>query len=207
VDQAGDRLMTAPDRGAAPSRRARVIRYARRALPERAEQDAILAAGLVAHVGFEQAGQPYVLPMTYLYRDGRLFLHGSKASRQLRHLASGAPVCVTVTIVDSLVASKAAAGHSMNYRSVVVFGRGKPVRSRAAQVELSHAIIARYFPDRAPGEAYRVVSDDELQAVRIVEVEIEELSAKRRDAGPLNALDDDADAPGWNGVLPLPRER
>lgn len=190
-------------RTSSASRRAKLIRYAKRAVTDRAEIDAILAEGLVAHVGFEQDGQPFVIPMTYLYRDGRLFLHGSTASRTVRHLASGAPVCITVTLVDSLVASKAASSHSLNYRSAVVFGRGRPVRAKADIVELSHAIIARYFPDRAPGDAYRPVTDDELKAVRFVEIEIEEISGKRRSGGPINELDADPSAIGWSGIVPL----
>ena len=183
--------------------RAKLIRYPKREVSTRAGQDAILHAGLVAHVGFVQDGQPFVIPMTYLYRDGRLYLHGSRGSRALRHLASGAPVCVNVTLVDSLVASKAAASHSVNYRSVVVFGTAKPVRRHDELVELGHAIIARYFPDRRPGEAYAPVSDDDLKAVRFVEVMIEEISGKHRDGGPVNALDSDPNAIGWGGIVPL----
>jgi nitroimidazol reductase NimA-like FMN-containing flavoprotein (pyridoxamine 5'-phosphate oxidase superfamily) len=191
--------------GTTPSRRAKLIRYAKRAIAERAEIDAVLAEGLVAHVGFEQGGQPFVIPMTYLYRDGRLFLHGSKGSRVMKLLASGAPVCINVTLVDSLVASKAASSHSVNYRSAVVFGRGRPVRSRRDLVELSHAIVARYFPDRAPDRDYRAITDEELRSVRFVEVEIEDLSGKRRSGGPLHELDADPSALGWNGIVPLPR--
>jgi nitroimidazol reductase NimA-like FMN-containing flavoprotein (pyridoxamine 5'-phosphate oxidase superfamily) len=190
-------------RAVSKSRRAKLIRYAKRAVTDRAEIDAILTEGLVAHVGFEQERQPYVIPMTYLYRDSRLFLHGSTASRTVRHLASGAPVCVTVTLVDSLVASKAASSHSVNYRSAVVFGRGRPVRAKAESIKLSHAIIARYFPDRAPGDAYRPVTDDELKSVRFVEIDIEEVTAKRRSGGPINELDSDASAIGWSGIVPL----
>ncbi|HEX5479621.1 MAG TPA: pyridoxamine 5'-phosphate oxidase family protein [Dehalococcoidia bacterium] len=185
------------------TRRAKLIRYAKRAVDDRSELDAILRDGLVAHVGFAAGDQPFVVPMTYLYRDGRLFLHGSRGSRALKHLASGAPACVTVTLLDALIASKAASSHSMNYRSVVVFGRGKPVRSQAAVVDLSHAIIERYFPDRRPGEAYRPVQDDELKSVRFVEIAIEEMSGKRRTGGPINELDSDPGAIGWSGVLPV----
>lgn len=187
--------------------RAKVIRYAKRAVDDGAELEAILRDGAVAHVGFAEGDQPFVIPMTYLYREGRVFLHGSRGSRVLKHVASGAPVCITVTLLDALIASKAASSHSMNYRSVVVFGRGKPVRSHAAVVELSHAIIARYFPDRNPGEAYRPVQNDELKSVRFVEVAIEEMSGKRRTGGPINELDCDAQAIGWNGVLPVPPGR
>jgi hypothetical protein len=204
VDEAGGRLMAASDGGSMPAQRAKLRRYPKRAIERRADIDAILSEGLIAHVGFEQDGQPFVLPMAYLYRGGRLFLHGSKASRQLKHLASGAPICITVTLIESLVASKAAAGHSMNYRSAVVFGRAKAVRAHAALVDLSHAIIRRYFPDRAAGEAYAAVSEAELKAVRIVEVMIDEVSGKHRDGGPLNALDSEPPALGWNGIFPLP---
>jgi nitroimidazol reductase NimA-like FMN-containing flavoprotein (pyridoxamine 5'-phosphate oxidase superfamily) len=205
MDEAGERLTVAA-RGQ-PSRRpprARLIRYPQRAVAERTEQDAILAAGLVAHVGFVQDGQPFVIPMTYLYRDGRLFLHGSKGSRALRHLASGASMCITVTLADSLVASKSAASHSVNYRSVMVFGTARPVRDHRALIDLAHTIVKRYFPDRKPGEAFRAVTDDELKAVRFVEVAIEEISGKRRTGPPVNALDNDPDAIGWGGVAPLP---
>ena len=189
------------------TRRAKLIRYAKRGVDDCAELDAILDAGLVAHVGFAEGDQPFVIPMSYLYRDGRLFLHGSRGSRTVKHLASGAPVCITVTLLDGLIASKAAASHSMNYRSAVVFGRGKAVRSHAMTVELSHAMVSRYFADRTPGEAYRPVTDEELKSARFVEIEIEEMSGKRRTGGPINELDSEPTAIGWNGVLPVPHGR
>jgi len=203
VDEADVRVTERGTPRPTTGRRAKLVRYAKRAIADRAEIDAVLAEGLVAHVGFEQEGQPFVIPMTYLYRDGRLFLHGSKASRTMRHLASGAPVCVNVTLVDSLVASKAASSHSVNYRSAVVFGRGRPVRSQRDLVDLSHAIVSRYFPDRAPGRDYRAISDDELKPARFVEIEIEDVSGKRRSGGPLNEYDADPSAIGWNGIVPL----
>src|SRR5258707_15633887 len=87
----------------------------------------ILDVGFLAHVGFCVEGQPFVIPTLY-GRDGqRLYLHGSAASRMLRELESGIPTCVTVTLVDGLVLSRSAFDHSMNYRSVVAFGRARRV--------------------------------------------------------------------------------
>ena len=175
------------------------------ALPEDAE--AILAEGLVAHVGFVQDGQPYVLPMTYLYQDGSIFIHGAPASRTVKTLASGAPVCVEVTLVDGLIASKSAETHSVNYRSVIAFGRGGLVRDRARADALFQALIARYFPGRTAGTDYAHITEQESKATWLVEIRIEEMSAKGRSGGPRGPFDDDAEAPGNAGVHPVPPGR
>ncbi|HST89744.1 MAG TPA: pyridoxamine 5'-phosphate oxidase family protein, partial [Ktedonobacterales bacterium] len=114
-------------RGRAGGARARIRRHAERARDAQAAE-AILRAGRVAHVAFSDgSGQPYVLPFTYAYEDGCLYLHGARASRTVRLLRAGTPVCVEVTLLDGLVASRAAKSHSMNYRSVVVFGTADAV--------------------------------------------------------------------------------
>src|ERR1700732_1682021 len=109
----------------------------------------ILDAGFLASVGFCVDGQPFVIPTLY-GRDGeRLYLHGSAASRMLRELETGIPACVTVTLVDGLVLARSAFDHSMNYRSVVAFGRAQKIadaeqRIRSLRVISEHLIAGRW---------------------------------------------------------------
>ena len=131
-----------------PPARTTVRVHPERSVPE--EAPGILSAGVVAHVGFEVEGQPYVIPMTYHYDPAeprRLYLHGAHMSRLMSHLATGAAVCVTVTLTDGLVYSRTALYHSVNYRSIVCFGRAAETPDGKRQGELLEAMIARYFPD------------------------------------------------------------
>jgi uncharacterized protein len=175
--------------------------------PERAVPDevaAILHAGIVAHVGFADGAQPVVMPMTYQFDPAapdRLYLHGGHHSRLMHHLASGASVCVTVTIADGLVYSKTALYHSVNYRSAVCFAR-----AAAAQPDLDgqrrtlDGMIGRYFPGRAAGRDYEPIPDEHLDATAFVALAIDEWSAKARRGGPKGPRDNDPTAPGTCGV-------
>src|SRR5437879_2273745 len=106
----------------APTPRTRVRRRSARGAYDRATIEAILDEGLVAHVAFAAAGQPYAIPMLFARGDGELFLHGSPLSRMVGTLRDGVPVCVTVTLLDGVVLARSAFHHSLNYRSVVVLG-------------------------------------------------------------------------------------
>ncbi len=184
--------------------RARVRMHAERSVPERAEE--FLAQGKVGHVGFTVDGQPYVIPFSYHYDAGhprRLLLHGSTASRALLQLADGAPVCVTVTMLDGLVYSRTALYHSMNYRSVVCFGRARVVATRAEKRALFEAMILRYFAGRTAGRDYDAIPDEHLDSTTLLEVHIEEMSAKLREGGPKGPRDANQDAPGTCGVVEL----
>jgi uncharacterized protein len=166
----------------------------------------ILAEGHVAHVGFVEDGQPFVIPLGYQFNPAepdRLYLHGATASRAMEHVASGAPVCITVTLLDGLVYSRTALYHSMNYRSVVCFGRGSRVTDPGVQQKIFRGMISRYFPGRTAGQDYSEPTAEHLAATRLVEVRIEEWSAKQRDGGPLGPMDADPGAPGTCGVVPL----
>jgi len=181
-----------------------------RAHPERdrtPEAPQILASGLVAHVGFVDAGRPVVIPMTYHYSGDeprRLYLHGGVKGRLMKHLASGVPVCVTVTEVDGLVYSRTALDHSVNYRSVVLFARAAAEQPDLAERgRILEAMIARYFPGRTSGVDYEPPSDEHLSATALVALEIEEWSAKVRDGGPNGPGDDDPTRPGTAGVRTL----
>jgi nitroimidazol reductase NimA-like FMN-containing flavoprotein (pyridoxamine 5'-phosphate oxidase superfamily) len=184
----------------APSSRTRVKR-----LPKRGHYDAetihrILDEGLVCHVGFVADGQPYVIPTAYVRDGDRLLLHGSSASRLLKAIASGADVCVTVTHIDGLVMARSAFHHSMNYRSVVILGRGRTIEEPARKMEAVRCFIEQMIPGR--WEDVREPDEIEMKATLVVEVPIDESSAKIRSGPP---VDDDADyaLPCWAGVLPL----
>lgn len=186
------------------SERAVIRRHPERAVPD--EAGAILAAGTVAHVGFLDGDQPFVIPLLYHYepeRPDRLWLHGSRGSRLQRRLGRGVPVCVSVALVDGLVASKDAQFHSANYRSAVVFGRARAVPEEA-KAALFERMTARYFPGRRAGPDYARPSAKELLATSVLEVEIEDRSAKARRGGPKGPRDDDPDAPGNAGVFEMP---
>jgi hypothetical protein len=160
----------------------------------------ILDEGLVCHVGFVVDGQPFVVPMGY-GRDGeRLILHGSVASRLLGRLTSGAPVCVTVTHVDGLVFARSGFHSSMNYRSVMVLGTAREIADPAEKARALETLIEHLAPGRS--REIRPMSAQELTATRVLELPLDEASAKVR-TGPPHDLDKDLALPIWAGVVPL----
>ena len=192
-----------PDKALKPTTFRSTIRaHAERSVPDSAP--AILAAGLVAHVGFEVDGQPYVIPMSYHYDPGeprRIHLHATAAGRMIGRLGSGDPVCVTVTILDGLVYSRTAKYHSMNYRSVVCFARA--AADAGDRAGLLDSMVRRYFPGREPGRDYESAPRAHLEATGFVTLEIEEWSAKARKGGPTGPRDADQSAPGSAGVMAI----
>jgi hypothetical protein len=180
--------------------RSKVRRHPERSSHEREAIDAILDEGLVCHVGIVVDGRPVVIPMAYA-RDGeRLLLHGATSSRLVQALASGAPVCVTVTLLDGLVLARSAFDSSMNYRSAVLFGRarritGEAERRRALDLLTDHLLPGRTRELRAPLER-------ELAATGVLELVIEEASAKKR-SGPPSEPAGAAASGAWAGVVPL----
>jgi nitroimidazol reductase NimA-like FMN-containing flavoprotein (pyridoxamine 5'-phosphate oxidase superfamily) len=111
-----------------PTQRTSLKRLPQRASYERRIIYQILDEGFICHLGFIDTGHPIVIPTAYGRRGDMLYIHGSVASRMLRALTSGTPVCVTVTLLDGLVLARSAFHHSMNYRSVVVFGTASVVK-------------------------------------------------------------------------------
>src|SRR5262249_1084806 len=150
------------------SARSRVQRHPERARPELAE--AILRMGRVAHVAFQLESQPYVLPLTYDYDDGTLYLHGAPAGRALGVLRTGVPVCIEVTLLDGLVASRNAKSHSMNYRSVLVFGRATSVADETEKRRVFERMTARYFSGRVADVDYLSARAGDLRAVQLLAV-------------------------------------
>jgi nitroimidazol reductase NimA-like FMN-containing flavoprotein (pyridoxamine 5'-phosphate oxidase superfamily) len=171
-------------------------------VPDRAGE--FLAQGQIAHVGFVEDGRPYVIPMLYQYSSqspDRLYLHSGFSSRTLLRLAEGIPVCVTVTMLDGLVYSRDAKYHSANYRSVMCFGRGRIVEDEQVKRAMFEAMTTRYFPGRTAGHDYAPAPSSHLATTSVVEVVIEEISAKMREGGPKGPQDAQDDAPGTCGVM------
>lgn len=175
-------------------------RLPKRGTHEREVINRILDEGFICHVGFVVDGQPFVIPTGYARVDDRLLIHGSQASRMLRALGQGIDVCVTVSLIDGLVLARSAFHHSMNYRSVVVFGRATVIERReekmAALLALSEHIIPRRWND------VREPNASELQQTTVLSLPLEEASAKVRSGPPLDDEEDYA-LPVWAGVVPL----
>ena len=174
-------------RRAASTARSRIRRHPERSRPELAED--VLRHGRVAHVAFVVDGQPFVLPFAYHFEDGVIYLHGAQTRRAMGVLSSGSAVCVEVTLLDGLVASRDAKSHSMNYRSVVVFGRAQFVADDQEKRALFERMTARYFPERTPGHDYLPARAGDLRAVALLRVVVDELSAKSRSGPPAGKHD------------------
>jgi len=177
-----------------------VKRLPNRGAYDRTTIDEILDEGLVCHVGFSANCQTFVLPTIHVRVGDRVYLHGSPASRLLQALANGAEVCLTVTLVDGLVLARSAINHSMNYRSVVLFGTATPISDETEKLSVlqslsEHLIAGRWADVRGP-------TKEELRRTYVVAIPIEEASAKVR-TGPPHDDEPDYDLPIWAGVIPL----
>ncbi|HYP88786.1 MAG TPA: pyridoxamine 5'-phosphate oxidase family protein [Polyangiaceae bacterium] len=180
--------------------RTQVKRRPDRASYDRAVAHAILDEALVASVGFVDQGVPFVIPMAFARQDERLILHGASKSRLQTSLASGAPICVTVTLLDGVVLARSAMHHSMNYRSVLVLGEPHEIEDTAQKLEALDRLVEHVLPGRSL--ATRPPNELELKATRVFWLPLEEVSIKVRSGGP---IDDAEDLPlqHWAGVIPL----
>jgi nitroimidazol reductase NimA-like FMN-containing flavoprotein (pyridoxamine 5'-phosphate oxidase superfamily) len=183
-----------------PTERTQVRRLPKRGKYDRETVHAILDAAFVCHVGFCVEGQPYVIPTNYGRSGDTVYLHGSAASRMLRTLSEGVPVCVTVTLVDGLVLARSAFHHSVNYRSVVMLGTARLVADPAEKMEALRLFTEHVMKGR--WDEVRWPTEQEMNATTVLALPLEEVSAKVRTGGP---VDDEADytLPVWAGVLPL----
>jgi hypothetical protein len=184
-----------------PTQRTRLIREHERAVYDREAVYKVLDAGFLCHVGFVQDGQPFVIPTGYGRNGDVLYIHGSAASRMLKEVNQGIPVCVTVTLLDGLVLARSIFNHSMNYRSVVILGQATIIDDPAEKLEAlrqlsEHIIPGRWQDSRSPNER-------ELKATTILRLPIQEFSAKVRQ-GPVIDDAEDMSYPTWAGILPLP---
>lgn len=183
-----------------PTARTQVKRLPKRASYDRDVVFKILDEGFVCHAGFAADGQPFVIPTNYGRAGDVLYLHGSAASRMLRTLSEGVPVCVTVTHVDGLVLARSAFHHSVNYRSVVILGTAHVVEDAAEKMQALRAFTEHVM--RGRWAEVRPPSEQEMKATSVLALPLEEVSAKVRTGGPVDDEEDYAMSV-WAGVLPL----
>lgn len=160
----------------------------------------ILDEALICHVGFVDNGQPYVIPTIHTRIEDTIYLHGARKNRMLNCLIGEAPACITVTLLDGLVLARSAFHHSLNYRSVVILGKGREVTDAEEKIIVLNALVEHVIPGRL-AEA-RKANEKELNATMVVSIPIDEASAKVRE-GPPSDDEKDYDMSIWAGVLPL----
>jgi uncharacterized protein len=182
-------------------RRSKVRRLPERGAYDRETIEEILDEGFVCHLGFCTDQGPVVLPTGYARVGDALYVHGAPANHALRTVGTGKPVCLVVTLVDGLVFARSAFHHSINYRSVVIYGTATEVRDQAEKRAVLDAVVEQIVPGRSADA--RGANDSELRSTRVVRISIDEASAKIRTGGPKDDPED-VDAGGvWAGHLPL----
>jgi nitroimidazol reductase NimA-like FMN-containing flavoprotein (pyridoxamine 5'-phosphate oxidase superfamily) len=183
-----------------PTDRSKVRRHPERASYDRELVHAILDQAFVCSVAFVVDSRPYVVPTNYV-RDGeRLLLHGSMASRLMTTLGSGAPFCLSVTLLDGIVFSPTATGHSVNYRSVVVMATAEKIESADDKLEAMRKFVEYVARDR--WKAVRPPSENELKATMVLGVPLVEVSAKTRTGFAVDN-EKEYETSAWTGVLPF----
>lgn len=190
-----------PGMTGAPSKRTRVRRLPERGNYDRGTIDEILDEALICHLAWvTEDGTPHLVPTIHTRIDDTLYLHGSTGSQTLRAIRDGADVAVAATVVDGLVLARSTFHSSMNYRSVVVFGRPREVTDRDERITVSRALADHVAPGR--GAEAREPDDDELRQTLMLALDIDEASAKIRTGPPIDD-ESDVDMPIWAGVVPI----
>jgi uncharacterized protein len=182
------------------SQRNKIKRYPQRGNYDSSVIYSILDEGLICHVGFVVDGQPFVIPTAYGRIEDKIYIHGSPMSRMLRSLQQGVEVCITVTLLDGLVLARSAFHHSMNYRSVVMFGTAVAIDSTAEKIIALKAFTNHVLPDR--WSQVRPVTEKEVAGTLVLALSLSDTSAKIRTGPPVDDQEDYA-LPIWAGELPL----
>jgi len=180
--------------------RTRLRRKADRGRYDRESIYSILDEGFVCHLGFAHEGRPWAMPMVYARLDDSVYVHGAAGNFSLSTLASGGDVCLTVTIVDGIVLSRSVFHHSVNYRTVMIFGPALKVEDPVEKRRGLDATIDHVVPGRRA--ATRPLTDAEIRASQLLRIDIDEASAKVRTGGPVEEADD-VDLPYWGGHIPV----
>lgn len=180
--------------------RNKVLRAKERGSYDKKSVYEILDAGILCHVGITMNDQPFVIPMAYARIDNTIILHGALNSRLCKSLCEGIPACVTVTHLDGLVLARSTFHHSLNYRSVVAFGTATLIEDKQKKEEALEALVEFLTPGRTTD--CRGPNKKELNATSVIELEIEQASAKVRTGDPID-LTSDLDLDVWAGVVPI----
>jgi len=182
------------------SRRNRVVRRPARGKYDKATVYDILDSALVCHIAYVIDGQPYCTPTSFWREGDHLYWHGSSASRMLRTQAADIPVCLTVTHTDAIVLARCGFNHSINYRSVMAYGKAHVIEDQAEKVAAMDRFIDRFFPGRS--KLIRPATEKEIKATTFVGMEIEQASGKIRNE-PVHDDEEDYAVPAWTALLPI----
>ena len=182
------------------SNRSKINRLPSRSFYDKETINKIIDEALYCHVSFVHSNQPYIIPTIHARMNDRIVLHGAKGSRLMKHIAEGNEICIAITHMDGLVLARSVFHHSMNYRSVVIFGKGKLLENKVEKLEAlktitEHLISGRWEDARKPNEK-------ELNATTVVSIDINEASAKIRTGPPIDD-DEDYKLSVWAGVIPI----
>lgn len=174
-------------------------------IPDRGHYDkktvyGIVDEALICHVGMSINGRPVVIPTIHARQGDNILLHGATTSRMLKHVASGAELCITITHLDGLVLARSVFHHSMNYRSAVLFGKGQLIENPDEKMEALRIFTEKLIPGR--WDDARIPAPKEAKATHIVTIPIDTASAKVR-VGPPGDDDEDYALDVWAGVLPM----
>lgn len=191
-------MSSSPEQQFSPTERSKVRLMRQRGSYDRKTIYDILDSALMCNVGYVIDGQPYVTPTAFWREHNHLYWHGSSASRALRGQSSGIPVCVTVAHVDGLVLGRSGFHSSVNYRAVMAFGKAQLVEGLEAKRAAMDVYMNRFCPERATTN--RRTHDHELEATKVLVMEIDEASAKVRVGQPVDDEEDYA-LPVWAGVI------
>ncbi len=189
-----------PTHSFTPTEKTRLRRNPRRAVYDRELIYEVLDEAMLCHLGLSIDGTPCVLPTIHTRIGDELFLHGSTKNRMFKHIADGAEACLSVTILDGLVLARSGLHHSMNYRSVVIFAKGRIVEGVEEKQAALKALVEQIVPER--WEDARPPSPNELKATTVMAFPIEEASAKVRSGPPIDDPEDEK-LPVWAGVVPV----
>ncbi len=182
-----------------PTERARVKRAHLRGSYDYQTVFEVLDAAPMCHVGYVIDGQPYVTPTFHWRNSDRIYWHGSSASRMLRTVKQGVPVCLTAALFDGYVLARSPFHHSGNYRAVMAFGKASEISGQDEKEAALKVMMERLWPGR--WDELRANQDQELKATTVVSMQIDEASAKIRTGPPVDD-EEDYDDPVWAGVLP-----
>ena len=181
-----------------PTEKTRIRRRPERGAYDRHVVNSIIDEALLCHIGVAVNGEPRVIPTTIVRIDDYVYIHGSPNNQLLTSLESGAPACITVTLVDSIVAGRSGFGMSMDYRSVVIFGKAEKI----VDLHEKERIVAALVEDIIPGHKVRPPKAKEIAATVFLRFPLAEASAKIRNHGVMDP-EEDYVLDGWAGVVPL----
>jgi len=184
------------------TKRTTLKRAHERGVYDRAVVHAILDEALICHVAFVHDGAPAIIPTAHWREGDVLYIHGSSASRAIRALEGGAPACIEVTMTDGLVLARSGYNHSVDYRSVIIYGTARKISDKAAKLATLKAFMEKVAPGR--WDELRAPNAQEMKATTVLAFDVDEVSAKIRDGGVEDEPEDMND-PVWAGVVPVQR--